>query len=463
MIVFGLLAAAFLLALALSFFFSGSETAVVSVNRYRLRSLQDEGDANAGRLLDMLGDTQRLLVMTLIGTNLANVLAALLFKELLERGWPGLEMRTVFDGISATEVLGLVILTPIVVLFAEIVPKALFRARADHWLGPLRQVYVALVFVFRPLIVVVEWIARLFLSPWRDPQERALRNLTRRDIVNLITPGRVVEGPGAAEEAFSESDPYDQPLGDAITREVDGEEERLAEETNERELIHNIIELQETSAGDIMTPLVDLAAVRHDALHLDGLKHLARQTGFSRFPVYRDRVVNITGFIDIFRVLREENGTHELDHLVEEPFYVPETTRVDDLLQDFLRQRVKVAVVVDEYGGCSGWITREDILEEIVGELEDELDRPGAQIKETGDGEFVAEGRTEIEPLNLALDADFGDDEWETLAGLLLFHFRRVPRAGDTIEVDGWHMQVERMDGNRIDLVRIRRAGRNGV
>ena len=136
---------------------------------------------------------------------------------------------------------------------------------------------------------------------------------------------------------------------------------------------------------------------------------------------------------------------------------MPETKRVDDLLQEFLRLRIKNAVVVDEYGGCSGWISREDMLEEIVGELEDELDEPSRQITEEADGSYLVEGRMEIDALNHVLETEFSDEEWETLGGLILAEMGRIPAVGDMVTIGEWRATVAGMNGLQISKVRLAR------
>ncbi len=441
--------------LALSFFFSGSEVAVVSANRYRLRSLHDEGDASAGRLLDMLGETQRLLVMVLIGTNLGNVLTTLFFKLMIERGWPGSFGPGAEQPIISSELLCLLLLTPIMVVLAEILPKALFRAHADALIAKVRPALLFGLFIFKPAIVVIERLARFILSGVAEEPHRAIRQLSRQDILNLVSPVQRAEAGAAEEEGRTESATDQEPLGQTIVQQVGAEEESLLEKADERRMVENIIQLHETKASEIMTPLVELVAVdlnRHD---LQSFKVMAQACGFSRFPIYRDRIVNLMGYIDIFRVLHEDDGTKQLQDFVEEPYFAPETKRVDDLLQEFLDRRIKNAIVVNEYGGCSGWISREDMLEEIVGELEDELDVPMPRIKENVDGSFLAEGRTEINIINDFLGTNFPEDDWETLAGLILHEMGHIPQTGDSVIVGGWRTTVTRMEGIRIDEVRL--------
>ena len=452
---------ALLVALALSFFFSGSETGLISANRYRLRSLRDQGDASAERVLALLGDTRRLLVMALVGTNLGNVLAALLFRLTVETGWPATAAESrAFGPYRLSEWLGLLILTPIVIVFAEILPKALFRARIDRWIGRLRPIYVVCLVAMRPAIWVIELAARTLLAPWGDQRERVMRRLTREDVVNLVAPVEDDE-PDDAVEVDDDTDrerptrkQKKQPLGQTIAIQVGREEKRREAESDERGMVHNIMRLQETRAAETMTPLVDLVSIRLGTMDLAGVRAVARATGFSRFPVYRDRIVDLIGFVDVYRILRDDDTGKTVEDYIETPFYIPETQRMDALLREFLEQRIKNVIVVDEYGGCVGWITREDLLEEIVGELEDELDRPSCPIHEEADGEFLIEGRAEIDRVNEALGTEFDEEDWETMAGLILNEMGRIPTVGDTVTIDGWRMEVTAMAPRRIERVK---------
>ena len=414
----------------------------------------------------MLGNKQRLLIMTLIGTNLANVLAALTFKALIQRGFVDAN-ATAIGMVRWSELLSLLLLTPALIIFAEILPKAIFRAHAETFVRRMRPVYVACLWLFHPAIRAVEILAHVMLGPFTDESSRAMRRLTRQDVINLVKPEdrtetaapsatEATDAPGGTPSAASR--PAREAARAAVAPEVKAKVERAFEQNDERRMVENILTLHLTTAEEIMTPLVDLVAVQLGRVDLDALRALAISSGYSRFPVYRDRIVHLIGFIDIYRVLREYDGTQSMQDFVERPHYVPETKRVDDLLQEFLERRIKNAIVVDEYGGCSGWISREDIIEEIVGELEDELDEPTTLVLEKEPGCFEVDGRTEIDELNDRLGADFDDDNWETAAGLVLAETGRIPEKGDQITIDGWRVTVLEMDRQRIARLEFRRG-----
>lgn len=443
---------AIIVCLMLSFFFSGSETAIISANTFRLREQHQQGDRQVGRLLELLENRkQRLLIMVLIGTNLANVMLALLFKYFVNILWPTLVEQPPILGIRLNEWAVLGIMTPIIVLLAEIVPKALFRARADslvQWLHPIFLIVLAILWV---PIVLIEKLSHLVLLPLSEEREKAVRQLTRQDVLELFS-GDDAEDEHSSDTSLSEAISTALDEAAALSGEGNGDADfDEFDELDERDMVQNIIELHETLAEEIMTPLVELVAIPLRQMDVNGFKSVAKVTGFSRFPVFRDRMVNLEGYIDVYEVLRSDDEGASLDRFVEPAYYVPATKPVDDLLQEFLQLRLKLAIIVDEFGGCIGWVTREDILEEIVGDLEDELDAPSENIRELEDGSWLVEARMEIEDVNEAIDAEFSDDEWETLAGLLLHEAGRIPAVGDHIELeDGWLAVITKMDKHRI-------------
>lgn len=433
------------LSLMMSFFFSGSETAVISVNQLRLRHLAESGDADARKTLDFLASAPRLISCVLIGTNLGNVLAVLLFKILLIFTWEDLH-RPAFGYINRDELISLLVLTPMIVIFAEILPKALFRARADAWIGYLRVVLSGAMMLFSPAIRVLDAIVAMFMKPLGGG---AARGISRRDLIVLLseTEGEGSSGAGSSSEALPAN------VASAALR----DQAEAIREPDARRLIQNIIGLEKTNAREIMQPLAELEAVHLGTMTPASFIEMARRSGHSRFPVYPDRIINLTGYIEIYDVLNDTTGSRSLEKFVRDATYVPETKRVDDLLQDFLTQRIKTAIVVDEYGGCSGWITREDILEEIVGELEDEFDEPTVMISEQDEGVYRIDGRVDTEDVSEVLKIDLDDSECDTIGGLVMKELGRIAQIDDEVVVGVWRMRVTELDGMRIARIEVTR------
>jgi putative hemolysin len=446
-----LLAAAFAAALLVSFFFSGSETAVVSANRYRLAHLRKQGDAGAEKTLALLSRSPRLLSAVLIGTNLGNVFAVLLFKALLDRFWDRAAEPAV-GFVRWDELISLLAFTPMLVIFAEILPKALFRARADAWIMPLRTPLAVVTLLLMPVIVVLEALVNLVLVPMRRGSALPKRRLTRADLILML------HGTGQADE-LDQFESEGRGAGEAAGNGVEGarsaETPDLIREPDERRLIQNIIALEQTFAREVMQPLVEVEAVRLGQTTVEAFRERAKRSGYSRFPVFRNRITNLIGYIDIYDVIRDTENRTDLESFVHPAYYVPETKRLDDLLREFLVLKINNAIVVDEYGGCSGWITREDIIEEIVGELDDELDEPSEQIAEI-EGGYRVDGRIDLEELNEVFSLSLDDSECDTLAGLIMMELDSIPKVGDTVELEGWRMTVTEMEGHRVAWVEMR-------
>jgi putative hemolysin len=454
----GLIVISILVCLVFSFFFSGSETGIISVNRYRLRGLADQGEPQAVDLLDLLDQKQRLLIMTLLGTNLANVLTALFFKKFIVDHWPDLSGKTVVGIFQASEILSLLILTPVIIILAEILPKAIFRAHADRLLEVLKPLYSLFLRIFWLPVTLIEKFAGLVPASLIEQRTSLARRLTREDVINLVNTdenGSQINPDQVPESSSEKHDSRETPAGlhtQNVMEDMDG---LVSVAADERRMVQNILELDSTCAREIMIPLVDLVAIQLGRVDLEGFKAIAQASGYTRFPVYRDRIVEFIGYIDIFNMLRNEKKGDRLEDFVEYACYVPETMKVDDLLQEFLSKRIRNVIVVDEYGGCSGWIAREDILEEIVGELEDELDAPMPQIQEISRGIFVVDGRVEIDTVNEALNTSFEQDDCETISGLVMVETGRMPVEGDKFITGEWEFTVLEMDGHRVSRVRI--------
>lgn len=435
--------------LVASFFFSGSETAVVSASRYRLRHLKSEGNIQAGKTLDLLDRSPRVMSAVLIGTNLGNVFAVLLFKSMLEDVWPGTR-ESVLGILSRSDLISLVLLTSLIVVFAEILPKALFRARADAWIMSLQPVLTFFTNLFSPVIYVLEKLVDVALLATGSPEGSAKPRLTRSDLLMML------RGGGAGPEPEGESTASAQDGRSATNGEAIPPEQHLAIRVpDERRVVRNIIGLDQHFAREIMQPLVEIEAVPLGRTTIEAFLQQARRSGHSRFPVYRDRIVDLTGYINVYDVIRDTEGRVDLEDFVHPAHYVPETQRVDDLLQEFLFLQISNAIVVDEYGGCSGWVTREDVIEEIVGELEDELDRPVTEIEEREDGSYLIEGRSDIDDVNEILGTKLDKTDCDTIGGLMMRELGKIPREGDAIEIQGWGFRIDVMDGMRVGRIEI--------
>jgi len=219
-------------------------------------------------------------------------------------------------------------------------------------------------------------------------------------------------------------------------------------------MIDKIFELGDTAVREIMVPFVDVAALPEDATPDDAIR-LIQERGFSRIPVYADRELNMVGVVTAMDLLRRGAEASDLKSLMRPATYAPETKRIDELLTEMQKGRVQLAIVVDEYGGAVGIVTIEDIVEQIVGEIQDEHDRTPATVERLPDGSYRVAGRERIEDLNDALDWNLPTGDFETVAGLVLATVHRLPRVGEEFQVGRHTFTVLEADERRILTVRI--------
>ncbi|MCO6450179.1 MAG: HlyC/CorC family transporter [Caldilineales bacterium] len=240
-----------------------------------------------------------------------------------------------------------------------------------------------------------------------------------------------------------------------------GEEEHRIE-ADERQMINSIIRIGETTVEEVMVPRVDVVALDVNVEFQEALA-VTVNAGHSRIPVYEDNVDKVIGVLyakDLLNCFMQGKTDMALRDIVRTPYFVPESAMVNDLLGDLQHKKTHLAVVVDEYGGTAGIVTIEDLLEEIVGEIQDEYDSEAPMLQPAGPGLYLVNGRVDIDDLNREFDIQLADeDESYTLAGIIYSHLQRVPDAGDTLEIDGVRIEVVEVTDNRIDLVRLQVQG----
>jgi putative hemolysin len=226
--------------------------------------------------------------------------------------------------------------------------------------------------------------------------------------------------------------------------------------SEERRLLQSIVDFGDTLVREVMTPRPDIVGIREDATIAD-LRALFREQEYSRFPVYRDSLDNIAGFIFVKDLvgLDSRNDTRPLRSLLRPAAVVPESKRVSELLKQFQRQRAQIAIVVDEYGGTAGLVTIEDMLEEIVGEIRDEYDHEAEPIIDEGGGRFLFNGNVDIDEVSRRLNVDIEREGFETVGGYLLAHLGRVPSIGEQIDINGVRVEVLDVERRRVNKVRL--------
>ncbi|MDF1854180.1 HlyC/CorC family transporter [Pseudooceanicola sp.] len=423
---FWITSAAILCLLVLSGFFSGSETALTAASRGKLRTQADRGSRGAGRALQITEDNEKLIGSVLLGNNLVNILATSLATALFTRmfGESGVALATL-------------VMTALVLVFAEVLPKTYAITNAEIAAARVSAPIQMVVTLFAPVVSAVRLLVRGVLRIFgvrTDPGANVLA--VREEIAGALQLGH--------SEGVVEKEDRDRILG-ALD---------LGERTVEEIMLHRS-RIEMLNAAD---PTDEILAQCLDSSH-------------TRLPVYRDDPENIVGVIHAKDLLRSihrltvgsEKSAEEalvdfnLSDVVKKPYFVPETTTLDEQMRQFLRIRSHFALVVDEYGSLQGLITLEDILEEIVGEITDEFD-PAAdmQVRRTDDGQFLVDGAMTIRDLNRALDWSLPDDEANTVAGLVIHEAQTIPASGQVFSFHGFRFEVTARKDNRITRLKIR-------
>jgi CBS domain containing-hemolysin-like protein len=396
-----------------SAFFSATETAFFALRRVDLLKWKAEGNRMAGVIGKMLESPSRLISTLFIGNEIANVsissvLAALLIPVVPAHG----------------EIVAFVAGTLGILILGDITPKCIVWPRAKSY-----SLFAARPFLFFSRIV----------APVRYLMEKMAGG-----ILLLLGGGKVVSRKGGLSEREFR-----------FLVDVGGENGTL--DPGERELIHNIFEMTDQRAGEIMTPLADVFMVPVD-ISRDELLTQFRRYRRSRIPVFRGERKEVIGILYLKDLLRPapEGGDASLSGLLKPPFIVPTSKKLPLLLREFQRTKVHLALVVDEFGNIVGIVTLEDVLEELFGEIWEEHDEEEKELVPRPDGSFCVLGKMPIHRFNDAFSADLPDQEWDTVAGLLLHEFGRLPGRGDSILLGSLRFTVERVSGIRIVEVGVR-------
>lgn len=395
-----------------SAFFSASETALTSLSRIRLRNMVEENIKNADLIMELLEDPNRLLSTILVGNNLVNNGASALTTALAIQ---------VFGGDTGNgAAIATIVITIVILIFGEITPKTIAAQKAEKIALVVARLISICIFLFRPIVAVLNIVtgrlAKLFGC---RPGEK----------VPLIT---------AAE----------------LKTMVNVSHEEGVLELEERTMINNVFDFGDSKAKDVMTPRTDIVAVPKEIAYEDYVA-LVQEEGFSRMPVYGEDLDDIIGILYVKDVFFLDKDAFSAEKYMREPLFTYESKPVAELLAEMKNSRLAVAVVLDEYGGTSGLVTMEDMVEEIVGEIADEYDDEEEEIEVIQENEFVVDGSTRLEDFNEMVGSGLESDEVDTIAGYILLLLGNFPKSGEEVETDGLRIIVEEMDKNRIEKLRV--------
>jgi len=393
--------------LTLSFFFSGTETAFVSVNKVRVEVWRRQRRRVARHILKFLKKPERFLYTTLVGNNISNIafasFATVYFDHFLQPGftWLIIVLLSIFVG--------------------EILPKTFFRSMAD-WM--VRRIVYPLEFFYRafyPIILLVSKIAESLLRMLGYQAEELERFFSRKDIEILLHESQQIM------------------------------KKKRHQGRQETEFLVRLLDLRELPVREIMIPRTEIEAISEN-VSIKEVIHKFQNQKYTRLPVFRGTLDNIVGVIHVKDIFQQPA---KLQQIIRPIMFVPETKRALDLLNEFRQNNTSMAVVVDEYGGTAGLVTMEDIIEELFGEIEDEFDVQMNLIHKINNTTYSVNARIEVDLLNEQLGLNIPRGDYETLAGFLLSRFGHIPRRREKLEYQGAVFTVTRATRRKIEMVKI--------
>jgi Mg2+/Co2+ transporter CorB len=403
--------------LAISAVFSAAETALTGASRTRMHQLEREGDRAAGRVNRLISDQETMIGAVLLGNNLINILASALTTEFLTRAIPGAWGVAAATGI----------MTVLVLVFSEVLPKTLAILRSDDVARFLSGPTLIVVKVFGPIIWTIQWFVRRTLGLFGVKLDMEMDVLAAHEEIR-----------GAVEYHHSEG----------------------LVEARDRRMLGGVLDLSEMDVSQVMVHRMSIAMV--DAgLPIREVVAQVLKSDHTRIPIYRDNPENIVGILhakDLLLAISNADGDMSkvsVDKIRREPWFIPDTTNLKDQLNAFLKQRNHFALVVDEYGALQGLVTLEDILEEIVGEIEDEYDNTVEGLRRQTDGSVSVSGSVAVRDLNRAMDWSLPDEPAVTVAGLVIHEAQTIPKIGQAFIFHGHRFQVVKRVRNRITALKI--------
>lgn len=394
----------------LSAFFSSAETALTTVNHIRIRTMADEGNVRAKRVLKITEDSSKMLSAVLIGNNIVNLSASSIATTLA---------IGIFGSVGAGIATG--ILTVVILIFGEISPKTLATIHSVKlslvYSGPI----YFLMKLLTPVIIIINALSKFFLK------------LLRVD-------------PNASDQAMTEEE---------LRTIVQVSHESGVIETEEREMIESVFDFTDSEAKEIMVPRIDMAFVDVEASY-DELLDIFRETRHTRLPVYEDTNDNVVGILNIKDLLLfEDHSSFSIRDIMREPFFTHEHKNTAELLKEMQSASINLAIVLNEYGTTAGLITIEDLLEEIVGELHDEYDENEEKdIQALNEHEYLVQGSMNLYDLCDELNISLESEDYDSIGGYVLENLDHLPQEGECITTqDNILIRVEKMDKNRIEKV----------
>ncbi|MDP2863843.1 MAG: hemolysin family protein [Desulfobacterales bacterium] len=394
-------------------FFSGSEMVILSANKTKLRQAAKRGHKGAARFLKLIEKPEWSLATTSTGTNMFVIIASVFAAVWL-------------DGIfrNNSELFTILTITPVLLIFGEILPRTIFQQKADEIALKIASLFVYASGIILPVTYLVYWTSRAFYKLFGKEALKRNFYISKKEL----------------ELALS----------------IDGEGSDL--ETGEKKLIRRVFQLFESDVSDVMVPLVDVTAISYKSTVGKAIETI-NSTGYSRLPIYKGRIDNLVGIIHPFDLIHITDENAPIVPFIREVPFVPESKKAHDLLVLLQKTRNSIAIALDEYGGTVGIITIEDILEEVLGEINDEYDDDTKQFVRLGENKFLVNARMEIEHANEIMKLKIPKEDYETIGGFLLKLMGKIPGKGESVLFDNIRFTIRSSGKKSIHTVIVELPG----
>ncbi|MCG2589556.1 hemolysin family protein [Rhodohalobacter sulfatireducens] len=414
-----------LAAIFISGFFSGSEMAFVTANKLKLE-IESRKDTFRGRSLAFFSDNpENFLTTTLVGNNIINVIYATLMAVFLVE--PIQVIYQQFAGEMPTTAMILFIQTMvasiIILLFGEILAKAIFRVQADFLISFIAVPLRITNYVLSPLIFLTNYSSGLIVNLFNIGNERSDKVFRRQDVEMIF---RELKDSGGSQEI----------------------------DHDDSEILHNVLELSNKRVRETMVPRTEIVAIDRNAT-LEELKKAFIESGFSKVPVYQDTIDDIIGVVFAYDLFSNPKSISQITRPVN---LIPSSKKSKDLLTEFRQSNISVAIVIDEYGGTAGMVTIEDLIEEVVGDIQDEYDKEDDQIKKLSNNTFLLSGSVELDELielHPEINLDFEEGDFETVAGYIIHYTGRIPKVNEELQIHGNTFIITKATQSKLENVKL--------
>ncbi len=389
---------------ALSSFFSGMETGLISIDRLKMEQ-KAKTNKKQKQVLNFLENPNRLFGTTLFGNNISIVIVSSLSIFLINK-----------FSVNITKEASTLIIAGFILVFAELIPKAIYRDHPNKLVARGFSLLRFFSIIFQPFVKFVSFINSILAKLFKLPQKNGFHLLTREDLSYMLS----------------------ETKDDGVLHE------------DQREMLEEALEFTELDAENVMIHRTEIVAFEKDTPVEEVIK-VAKANGFTRFPVYDEDLDHITGILIIYDLMKKkQNKNLKASDFVREAFFAPETMDVNTLLTEMQTHKKSMAIIVDSFGGTAGLVTIEDILEEIVGEIEDEYDTPSQEVEKIGENKYLVMGFVEIDFLNDDYEMELPEGDYETIAGLIIDKLERIPRQNTKLKIGNWEINIVQVTDKKI-------------